>query len=176
MPKCKVCKESFTRHRPLQVVCSPLCAHELSKVVRAKAEKAEDKRRREKLKSLKEWRTEAQAAFNKYIRARDSERPCISCGTYGGQRHAGHYRDTFHHQALAFEPDNCHVQCAQCNSPPPRGKGGNLINYRIGLVSLLGEARVKELEQLQPPKKYTVADLKELRNEYRRLTSDAKEP
>ena len=51
------------------------------------------KERKAKLKSRSEWLKEAQAVFNKFIRLRDKDQPCISCGRYHqGQYHAGHYR------------------------------------------------------------------------------------
>ena len=95
-----------------------------------KAEKAADKiRRREeqqqkdKLKIPKSCPSpavtglnKAQQAVNAFIRERDRDPPCISCGTFtSAQWDAGHYRTT----AAAPQPDlmsaNIHKQCVVCN-------------------------------------------------------------
>ena len=49
--------------------------------------------RKEKLKSRSDWLKDLQRVFNEFIRLRDADLPCISCGRYHqGQWHAGHYR------------------------------------------------------------------------------------
>lgn len=173
--RCRNCKHTFERTKPMQVVCSLPCAitYGIAKSARIKAhqdrvETQETRKQREKIKPRKEWMKEALEAFCAWIRKRDEGLPCISCGRHAGQRHGGHYRDTFHYAALAFESDNCHAQCAQCNAPPPMGRGGNLINYRAGLMARIGEDRVRELEGHQPVKKYTIDDLHVIRDDYRK--------
>ena len=173
--KCKGCKQPFVKLRPMQIACSPDCAYIIGKRAgdRARAREArkqaqELRKRKEAIKSRKEWMKEALAAFCAWVRKRDEGLACISCRRHHeGQLHGGHYRNTFHYAALAFEPDNCHSQCAQCNAPPPMGMGGNLINYRIGLIARVGEDRIRELEGQQPPKKYTIDELKAIRDDYR---------
>lgn len=133
----------------------------------AKVERVKDRARREAMKTPKEWKAQALAAFCAWIRKRDEDKPCISCGCMdAGQYHGGHYRDTFHYAALAFDEDNCHRQCAQCNAPPPLGMGGNLINYRMGLVERIGVDRVAALEQPLRPKKWTIEELKAIKEKY----------
>jgi hypothetical protein len=82
----------------------------------------------------------AQKIFNAYIRERDRDLGCISCG--GRVDHAGHYLSVGHHGAFRFDESNCHGQCMPCNN----FKHGNLIRYRQGLVDRIGENRVRELE------------------------------
>ena len=108
---------------------------------------------------------EAQAAFNKWIRLRDAHLPCISCGRHHqGQYHAGHYRTVGANPELRFEPLNVHKQCAPCNNH----KSGNIVEYRINLVSRIGQDAVDWLEGPHEPKRYTVDQLREIKREYTR--------
>ena len=50
--RCKGCREVFTADRPLQVVCSYLCAMDISKKMTAKAVKADKKETQIKLDAL----------------------------------------------------------------------------------------------------------------------------
>lgn len=82
----------------------------------------------------------AQKIFNAYIRKRDEGKPCISCGKPGNQ--AGHYFTVKQFNALRFDEDNVHLQCAYCN----KYMHGNQAMYRIGLVNRIGVERVSKLE------------------------------
>lgn len=74
-----------------------------------------------------EWTREVQVEFNRFIRARDANQPCISCGRQSGaKRNAGHYRPVGACPELRFCEINCHVQCEHCNSY----NSGNLSLYR----------------------------------------------
>ena len=91
----------------------------------------EDRAKREKLKSRAQWLKEAQQAFNAWIRLRDADKPCISCGRHHeGQWYAGHYLSTGARPELRFEPLNVHKQCSACNTH----LSGNLVLYRAELV------------------------------------------
>jgi hypothetical protein len=87
--KCKVCRTVFEPARPFQTWCSPECGLKLATAKKAKAdtlkaraERQADKATRERLKSRADWAREAQQAFNGYIRARDRDLPCVSCGRH----------------------------------------------------------------------------------------------
>jgi len=82
----------------------------------------------------------AQIIFNKWIRERDKDNGCISCGAE--VQHAGHYYSQGHHSALRFNEMNVNGQCLRCNN----FLHGNLINYRKGLVRKHGEDKVLMLE------------------------------
>ncbi|GAI90855.1 unnamed protein product, partial [marine sediment metagenome] len=87
--KCKVCEFPFNPRATTQVVCSPNCAVELNKQRAKKKFNDETTRRKKALKTKSEYAEEAQAVFNRYVRLRDDEDPCISCGRYHtGQYHA----------------------------------------------------------------------------------------
>ena len=169
--KCRSCREPFTPSMPLQVACSPRCAIELVKAKQKLERKRETRKLREKIKSRPDWMREAQAAFNAWIRWRDRDQPCISCGRHHqGQYHAGHYRSVGSTPELRFELMNCHKQCQPCNTH----LSGNAINYRINLVQLIGADAVEWLEGPHEAKKYTIEDLIEIRDKYRLMLREAK--
>ena len=162
--ECKQCGTSFTPARPMQNVCSPICATRLVKA--AKKEEAErTKARKAAIKSRAAWAREAQAAFNAWVRARDAGMPCISCQRHHtGQYHAGHYLSRGARPELAYEPDNCHKQCAPCNTH----LSGNVALYRVNLIKLIGLDRVEWLEGPHPAKHYSIEDLKDIKETYKR--------
>lgn len=144
------------------VVCKPKCAGDWVRL-KAKKEKAETKRRKEAVLTRAEWLGRAQAAFNKWIKLRDKDEPCISCGvTVSPQWDCGHYLSRGSNPALRFDEDNCHKQCVKCNNY----LSGNAIHYRIGLVKKIGLERVERLEGPHAPKKYTVEQIREIRQKY----------
>ncbi|RON88449.1 recombination protein NinG [Pseudomonas fluorescens] len=182
-PKPKKCKNpacgiSFPPQRLGQAVCSPKCALAIAPANTEKARKAiaqRDRReiqvRKEKLKTRADHLREAQAAFNEWVRLRDADRPCISCGRHHeGQYHAGHYRSVGANPELRFEPLNVWKQCAPCNTH----LSGNLVNYRISLLQGIGAEKVEWLEGPHQPRKYTVEEIKTIKAEYRAKTRELK--
>lgn len=167
---CKTCLAKFMPVRPMQSVCSPICARRKVKADK-KAEREEFKRRKEALKRIPDLIREAQTAFNAWVRARDEKQPCISCRKPPGDmnelhagRDAGHWRSTGSAPHLRFHEDNCHAQCVKCN----QWKSGNAVEYRIGLIARIGMARVESLESNNNVKKWTREELIELKETYRR--------
>lgn len=178
--KCRVatCRASFVPSRMGQAVCSPACAaidaprhQEKARKAIDQCERREIKVRKEKLKSRAEHMREAQAAFNEWIRLRDADRPCVSCGRHHeGQYHAGHYRSVGANPELRFEPLNVWKQCAPCNTH----LSGNLVNYRLSLLQLIGPEKVDWLEGPHPACKHTVEEIKTIKAEYRAKTRELK--
>ncbi|AHG75417.1 NinG recombination protein [Mannheimia varigena USDA-ARS-USMARC-1296] len=130
-----------------------------------KAERKERKQRLEKLKSRSAWLKDLQNIFNKFIRLRDKDLPCISCGRHHqGQWHAGHYKTVGGNPELRFNEDNVNRQCSVCNNH----KSGNIVNYRINLIEKIGLERVEFLERKDhPPLKLTVEEIKDLIKVYK---------
>jgi hypothetical protein len=140
--------------------------------VREKADRKEDKARRERIKPRADWMKEAQQAFNTYVRLRDAALPCVSCGRdHQGQWHAGHYLSTGARPELRFEPDNVHKQCQPCNTH----LHGNLVLYRLALIEKIGLERVEWLEGPREPQKWTIDDLKAIKAEYSRKARELKQ-
>lgn len=174
--KCKICKQPYIKRNSLQKVCSVECAIKLSKEqARKKREKLDKQARLEskkRLSALKEENKtkgqlikEAQEAVNRYIRVRDENKECISCGTplisekLGGGFDAGHYRSRGAAPHLRFYTLNIHGQCKRCN----RYLGGNYHEYRVGLIERLGIKKVEEIEADNRERKYTEEDLRQIK-------------
>lgn len=147
----KTCKDKFTPHpaRPLQEVCSPLCGLELTRYRAEKKAQKEAKEKkaelREKTKTLTEYESEAKTAFQKWIRMRDADLPCISCGTYTAYPcfDGGHFYKAELFSGLIFDERNCSKQCRRCN----KHLQGNQLEYRKELVRRHGEEWVKQLDE-----------------------------
>ena len=172
---CAVCKTSFTPQRMAAKVCSPFCALTFARSVTGKAKKIaavkERKADKEKLKSRSDWAKEAQSAFNAWVRTRDADQPCISCGRqHRGQYHAGHYLSVGARPELRFEPLNVHKQCAPCNTH----LSGNAVLYRKNLMPRIGIELVEWLEGAHSLKHYTVDDFKAIKADYAAKTKALK--
>lgn len=166
---CKVCELQFMPTLPLQGVCSPVCALRKVRADRT-AERQADRAKREALKTLPQLTREAQTAFNAWIRARDANQPCISCGKPAGDlsglhagRDAGHYRSVGSASHLRFNEDNVHAQCVHCN----QWRAGNAVDYRLGLLLRIGPARVEALEADNTPRKWAREELEAIKTTYR---------
>jgi hypothetical protein len=69
--------------------------------------------------------------------------------------------------ALRFNELNCHRQCAPCNNH----KSGNITEYRIELIRRIGENLVEWLEKDHPPHRWTIEELKGIRQYYKEATN-----
>lgn len=168
--KCKECNTEFEKQRPLQFLCSPECAYKYAaKKVQKKAKKEIDskvKAMKVNLETKGQFIKILQILFNKFIRMRDENLPCISCGKYDVlEWHAGHFIATTY-QYHRFNEDNVHKQCSYCNTH----LSGNLIKYRENLVKKVGLERVVYLEETKHMAfDLTITDLKLLIKKYRSL-------
>ena len=167
---CRVCKQPFTPRLSMQKVCGLSCAQSLAVSIRGRAEKVaqvrerrETKQKLDKLKSRSQWAKEAQEAVNRFIRLRDADLPCISCGRHHqGQYHAGHYLSVGARPELRFEPLNIHKQCAPCNNY----LSGNVVLYRIALLQKIGAEAVAWLEGPHELNHYEIDDYIAIKQEY----------
>lgn len=161
--KCKFCRIEFTPTKPLQQVCGFECALELVKNKRIKTVKKEVKETKLKLKSRSDWLKDTQVVFNKYIRLRDQDDGCISCGSKSAYAyHAGHYRSIGSAGHLRFNELNCHRQCSACNTH----LSGNLIRYRLGLIRKIGIQFVEALEHDNNTVKWSIEEIKLLKAQF----------
>ncbi len=161
--KCKICKVCFTPQKPLQQVCGWNCAIEFAKASKIKKVKKEVKEAKLKLKSRSDWLKDTQVVFNKYIRLRDQDDGCISCGSKSASAyHAGHYRSIGSAGHLRFNEQNCHRQCSACNTH----LSGNLIRYRLGLIRKIGIFAVEALESNNNTIKIGIDEIKVLKKHF----------
>ena len=162
-----------------QKVCCGACAIAFAVSERGKAEKVAkvkerkaDAVKRESLKSLSDLAREAQTAVNSFIRLRDADEPCISCGRYHqGQWHAGHYLSRGARPELRFNELNIHKQCSPCNTH----LSGNAVLYRAGLIEKIGIKAVEWLEGPHPLNHFTRDDLKHIKATYAAKAKQLKE-
>lgn len=182
MTKCKVCRDPFVKRSMTHKLCGKEeCAiawglkereKRLAKV--AKEDRKNASERRQKLKTRSDYIKDCQIAFNAYIRARDRNKLCISCGVplaqeaVGGGFDCGHYRSVGSAPQLRFHLDNAHGQCKKCN----RYGAGRAVDYRIGLVSRIGSAKVESLEADQSSPKWTIPELVEMKKEFMRMRKE----
>ncbi|WP_313471242.1 recombination protein NinG [Atlantibacter hermannii] len=171
--KCKCCPEKFIPRTTTQTVCSPKCALQLAKQLSSRKQKQQEKaeraawnKRKADVKPLKHWEDATQRVVNDYIRERDRDLPCISCGTWVTvQWEAGHFRSRGAASHLRYNEDNIHKQCHRCNAE----LSSNAIPYRAALVVKIGPERVEALENNNTPHRYTREELKSIRMHYRAL-------
>ncbi|CAG0925529.1 unnamed protein product [Notodromas monacha] len=136
----------------------------------AKIKKDKVKKAKEDLLTTSDYLKLAQQVFNKWIRLRDANQGCISCGTPLGSKYdAGHFWSAGGHSSVRFHPDNVHAQCVACN----QHKHGNLIAYQKGLIAKIGLQKYDQLEaKAHDTKKWTKDELKELIATYKNKIKD----
>ena len=129
-----------------------------------------DSERREKLKTRSQWGREAQAAVNAYVRYRDRDRSCISCGrnlkfgAVGGKVDAGHLLSRGAHPHKRYRTDNIHAQCVACN----RHRSGAVDNFRVGIVWRYGQEYLDRIEAHWESPEMTIDYLKRIKDVFTR--------
>ena len=164
--KCKICGIKYLPHNAGQVVCTYKCAIEYGKKAVVKEKKAKVKEVKEKIKSKSDYLRELQTLFNKFIRLRDKDKPCISCGReIKGVRHASHYLSVGGHPSVRFNEDNVWVSCYKCNV----WLSGNQLEYRKRLIEQIGIERVELVESFaNKPRHYSISEIQELKDVYKK--------
>lgn len=185
--KCKVCGEKFTPQYDNIRWCCP--AHgaiyalelrakqkvkEAAKRIKAQKETEKEGRQRRQerriaLKTKSQWRVEAQAAFNRYVRLRDAGKPCISCGRapeqkHGGTMDCGHYRSRGAAMHLAFNLHNTADQCVFCN----RNMSGAQKAFELGLIERIGAEKVEALNKDNTTRRFDIPYLQRIKSIFTR--------
>ena len=173
MKTCPSCNTSFEPRKHFNSTIKSkycdLCTKTRQALKNLERIKKEDKKRlndkKKELLTVQDWIKITQATFNKYIRLRDKEKGCISCGNkLGSKFDAGHYMNANNHWNVRFNELNVNGQCVACN----QHKHGNLIEYRKRLVKLIGVENVEWLEEYaKETRKFTVAELMEINELYK---------
>lgn len=93
----------------------------------------------------------AWAAFSIFIRTRDclkyggnlEDGMCVTCKRpkHFKQLQAGHFIGS-RRNAILLDEDITHAQCAGCNLAPPRGLGGNYIEYFVFMEQEYGREAI----------------------------------
>ncbi|MBG3131782.1 recombination protein NinG [Proteus mirabilis] len=188
--RCKICREWFHPKYSNIWWCCPEHGAELAirrinkekekvlekrkKEQREKEVKAKDKLKARKLavKPLSYFTKQAQAAFNAFIRERDKDESCISCGrNTGAKMNAGHYRTVGANPELRFDEDNCNIQCEHCNSY----RSGNIEQYTPRLIEKIGQERFDRLMGPHELPKWKREDYERIRDHYRAKLKELKD-
>lgn len=175
------CREWFHPAFANQWWCGPECGAKIALERRSRErdkalKAAEKKRRREEqqqkdklkirklaLKPRSYWIKQAQQAVNAFIRERDRDLPCVSCGTMSAaQWDAGHYRTTASAPQLRFDPRQIWKQCQVCN----QHKSGNIVPYRAELIRRIGIEQVEDIESNHNRHRWTIEECKAIKAEY----------
>lgn len=175
--RCAECKKKVDSSDALYGGLKAFCCYEClrkfidsergQKAVRS-VKRQDLKERKEKLKTRRDFLKEAQAAFNRYVRIRDEERPCISCGSLlqeqkqGGVRDCGHMlsRGAYPDARHRFGLDNTASQCVKCN----RFLSGNVANFRKGMIARWGVHRIEAMETCTASSRMTTEYLKRVKS------------
>lgn len=174
MPRCKNCKDKFEQKAFNQKFCmKDECIEAFWVWYKLENEKkfkkqcsVERKQYYEKNKKISDYKSDARKVFQKWIRKRDEQLPCISCGCMTAKQwDGGHYLKAELFSGLIFNEQNCHKQCSVCND----FKSGNELEYRDGLIKRYGESYVFHIENtknLYRVKKWTKEELIAIKEKY----------
>lgn len=176
--KCKVCgKEisSYSQSKNVlekQKLCSVDCATEFAKARvyydrGVKAKQTLDRVQRSESKKRTSPLVKAQDAFNLYIRVRDRNKECISCGKPLINFDAGHYKGVGARPNLRYNTLNVHGQCRGCNH---NVKTAHITTrqYRTRLIDRLGIEIVERLDLDHSTNHYTKDDLERIARIFRK--------
>lgn len=159
------CENKFIPQRPMQTTCSVSCAIKFND---EKEVKKRVKQMESNVTKLSVYKGLARQTMQRWVRLRDEQLPCISCGTYvTNQWDGGHYYKAELYSGVIFNEINVNKQCCECNGD---NMHGNPIEYRKGLIRKYGEAKVMELDVLAIQKKqysWTRDELIEITNKYK---------
>jgi len=140
-------------------LCVP-CLISKGKKKREQIARKENKIAKDEAKTRPQLLKELETEFNKFIRLRDADEPCISCGTTSNVVYAaGHFYPTTY-SFLRFNEDNVNKQCnTYCNCK----LRGNLHEYRVNLIKKIGIERVTYLdENKHKPFELSKSEIKDL--------------
>ncbi len=150
--RCKVCRREFVPRQSFQSWCSPECGLKLSQAKQSKerakvdkAERAEIRKAKERIKTKAQHAKETQAIINRYVRLRDAHLGCASCdrpASWDGQWHCSHFRSVGAAPHLRFNLWNMNKACSICNNH----LSGNIAGYRPRLIEKIGQDKVDWLE------------------------------
>lgn len=170
LSKCKICGTKFQLFNSLRPYCSFECGAKYAMRLQTNKEKKDWKVKRaeiiERLLTHSDYLNMLQVVFNTFIRLRDANRPCISCGTINNVKYdAGHFYSRKGYSGVRFDEDNVHKQCSNnCNMH----LSGNFAEYSIQLPLRIGQERYDALVQRRHQElRLSIPDIKEMIIKYK---------
>jgi len=166
--KCKYCKEYYEpKHTTTEPCWKYECRIKHLAANTSKINRANKSAAKEKMKSYSQRLDEAKRVFQKWVRVRDKDRPCMACGTTtSNEWHGSHLKKAEIYSGVIFHEHNVWKCCKKCNV----FLGGNELNFRANLVIHIGEQAVKDLEELAKAtrtKKYSNEELEAIKVKYK---------
>ena len=173
--RCKNCKDKFEPKRFNWKYCEKeICNNIGVKELVSKTRKQKEQQRRKQTKEAKEkimtrsdWLKKLELSFNKFIRERDKDKPCISCGAAPGTYTltCGHFWPAGNYSFLRFNELNCHGQCwYNCN----KNKHGNIGEYRLNITSRISEEDLNWIDENRHNElNLTIEEIKDLIKVYK---------
>ena len=80
LPPASKCTDFISKSGYCSIDCASKHQAAKQKAKREKEQKRANKAAKERLKTAKDLRKEAQPIFNAFVRLRDQDKPCITCG------------------------------------------------------------------------------------------------
>lgn len=160
----------------------------LQEAERRRKEETQQERRNLKVRKAalqpdSHYKKQAQQAFNTFIRLRDHDQPCISCGEtnppdlHGGQWDCGHFKTVGGFPELRFVECNAYRQCKSCNAGSAKygAKAATVEKmYRESLAEKFGQELVDWLDGPHEMTYYRRDDFIRIRDEYRAKARELK--
>lgn len=194
---CKHCRKALTPERPGQIVHTE-CAADYAialgeKKARAEAkavsaaaklDRADTKSKLQAMAPIRDLVKDAQTAFNAYIRERDKDLPCVSCGVMnpsnlgvGGVWDAGHLLSRGAHPEKRFMEMNCWKQCKVCNAGSAKNPHKAMTvtqAYEQELIRRIGIDGLEKVRAPIPVKKLCREELLQIKDTYRQKLKELK--
>lgn len=183
LKKCCECRQKFQPFKSFDKVCGNIeckVSFGVKAAAKSKAKREAEMRRKaisekkadkEKLARLKPGYLEgkAQDAINEYVRVRDYDKPCISCGksAYSCTKwDAGHLKTRGANSFLRYHLWNINKQCVSCN----QHNSGMVAEHERGIVARYGQARLDFLLTAPRLRRYSDEYLIRLAEIFRKKT------
>lgn len=153
-------------------VCNVCVGLVMKSIKEAEKQKKEEKvQLKEKLSTKKQTYVakvnKIKVVFQAWIRERDKNEPCISCGAIkADQWHGGHLYKAENYSGLIFDERNCRKQCRKCNIHLQ----GNQLEYFNNMKIRFGEKFMEQLRldaYLTKVKTWSDEELKEIKEKYK---------
>ena len=93
-----------------------------------------------KSKSLKLAKAKADRYFSEYIRQRDMDKPCITCGKHTSEKDCGHFISR-RFESVRMDEQNAHGQCIKCN----RFEYGNQFEHGQQIDKIYGQGTAEKI-------------------------------
>lgn len=87
-------------------------------------------------------KAKADKYFSLFIRERDRDKPCITCGKLTSKKDCGHFISR-RFESTRYDEKNCGGQCLKCN----RFEYGNQFAFSLKIDKLYGDGTAKRLHE-----------------------------